>query len=209
MKVLMINGSSHKNGSTFTALSEVKNALNAQGIETEIIQTGTAAIRDCVACGACRKNGGKCAFGDEDIVNEIIEKAKNSDGFIFGTPVYYAHPTGRILSLLDRVFYAGGANFAYKPGAAIASARRSGTTASFDVLNKYFTICKMPVVSSQYWNNIHGNCAEEALQDGEGLQTMRLLGENMAWLLKCIEAGKEAGINHPTPDAKINTNFIR
>ena len=209
MKVLMINGSSHKNGCTFTALSEAAKALNEQGIETEIIQTGTAPIRDCTACGACRKNGGKCAFGDEDMVNEIIEKAKEADGFIFGTPVYYAHPSGRILSLLDRLFYAGGANFAYKPGAAVASARRSGTTASFDVLNKYFTISKMPVVSSLYWNNIHGNRAEEALQDEEGLQTMNLLGQNMAWLLKCIEAGEKAGIDHPVPEAKIKTNFIR
>lgn len=209
MKVLMINGSSHKAGCTFTALSEAAKTLNEAGIETEIIQTGTDPLKDCIACGACRKNGGKCAFGDEDIVNEIIAKAKDADGFIFGTPVYYAHPSGRILSLLDRVFYAGGANFAYKPGAAIASARRAGTTASFDVLNKYFTICKMPIVSSQYWNNIHGNRAEEALQDEEGLQTMRLLGQNMAWLLQCIEAGKKAGIDHPTPEPKINTNFIR
>lgn len=209
MKVLMINGSSHKAGCTFTALSEAAKTLNEAGIETEIIQTGTDPLKDCIACGACRKNGGKCAFGDEDIVNEIIAKAKDADGFIFGTPVYYAHPSGRILSLLDRVFYAGGANFAYKPGAAIASARRAGTTASFDVLNKYFTICKMPIVSSQYWNNIHGNRAEEALQDKEGLQTMRLLGQNMAWLLQCIEAGKKAGIDHPTPEPKINTNFIR
>lgn len=205
----MINGSSHKEGCTFTALSEAAKALNEEGIETELIQTGTNTIRDCIACGACRKNGGKCAFGDEDMVNEIIEKAKTADGFLFGTPVYYAHPSGRILSLLDRVFYAGGANFAYKPGAAIASARRAGTTASFDVLNKYFTICKMPVVSSQYWNNIHGNAAEEAKQDIEGLQTMNLLGKNMAWLLKCIEAGKKAGIEHPVPEPKTNTNFIR
>ena len=209
MKVLMINGSSHKEGCTFTALSEAAKALNEEGIETELIQTGTNTIRDCIACGACRKNGGKCAFGDEDMVNEIIEKAKTADGFLFGTPVYYAHPSGRILSLLDRVFYAGGANFAYKPGAAIASARRAGTTASFDVLNKYFTICKMPVVSSQYWNNIHGNAAEEAKQDIEGLQTMNLLGKNMAWLLKCIEAGKKVGIEHPVPEPKTNTNFIR
>lgn len=209
MKVLMINGSSHKSGCTFTALAEAAKTLNAEGIETEIIHAGNEPLRDCVACGACRKNGGKCAFGNEDIVNEIIDKAKEADGFIFGTPVYYAHPSGRILSLLDRLFYAGGANFAYKPGAAVASARRAGTTASFDVLNKYFTISKMPIVSSQYWNNIHGNKAEEAQQDEEGLQTMRLLGQNMAWLLKCIEAGKKSGIEHPTPDPKINTNFIR
>lgn len=209
MKVLMINGSSHKKGCTYTALSEVAKALGEEQIETEIIQTGNAAIRDCTACGSCRKNSGKCAFGDEDMINEIIEKAKEADGFVFGTPVYYAHPTGRILSLLDRVFYAGGANFAYKPGAAIASARRSGSTASFDVLNKYFTINNMPIVASQYWNNIHGNKAEEALRDEEGLQTMYLLGKNMAWLLKCMDAGKAAGINHPVPEQKIKTSFIR
>ena len=209
MKVLMINGSSHKNGCTFTALSEAAKALNEQGIETEIIQTGTAPIRDCTACGACRKNGGKCAFGDEDMVNEIIEKAKEADGFIFGTPVYYAHPSGRILSLLDRLFYAGGANFAYKPGAAVASARRSGTTASFDVLNKYFTISKMPVVSSLYWNNIHGGAPGEALKDEEGLQTMRNLGRNMAYILKCMELGKENGIEPPKPERTYKTSFIR
>ena len=209
MKVLMINGSSHQKGSTYTALYEAAKALAEEGIESEIVQTGSETIMDCIACGACRKNGGKCAFGDKDQINEIIEKAAEADGFIFGTPVYYAHPTGRILSLLDRVFYAGGGNFAYKPGAAVASARRAGTTASFDVLNKYFTINKMPVVSSQYWNNIHGNNAAEAAEDAEGLQTMYLLGKNMAWLLKCIEAGKKAGIEHPTPGPKQNTNFIR
>ena len=209
MKVLMINGSSHKSGCTFTALQEAEAALNNEGIETEIFQVPTKPIRDCVACGACRKNGGKCAFGDEDGVNEFIAKAAEADGFIFGTPVYYAHPTGRILSFLDRTFYAGGANFAYKPGAAAASARRSGTTASFDVLNKYFTICNMPVVASSYWNNIHGNAAEEAVQDNEGLQTMRQLGKNMAWLLKCIELGKENGLSHPVPEQKTPTNFIR
>lgn len=209
MKVLMINGSSHQKGSTYSALYEVAKALAEEGIESEIIQTGSETIMDCIACNVCRKNGGKCAFGDKDQINDIIEKAKTADGFIFGTPVYYAHPTGRILSLLDRVFYAGGANFAYKPGAAVASARRAGTTASFDVLNKYFTINNMPVVSSQYWNNIHGNNAAEAAEDEEGLQTMALLGKNMAWLLKCIEAGEKADIKHPEPAAKKNTNFIR
>lgn len=209
MKVLMINGSSHPHGSTFTALNAAAEALTGEGIEIEIIQTGTETVKDCVACGACRKENNRCVFGDDDGVNEIIRKAGEADGFVFGTPVYYAHPTGRILSLLDRCFYAGGANFAYKPGAAVASARRAGTTASFDVLNKYFTICKMPVVSSQYWNNIHGNNAGEAVNDLEGLQTMRLLGKNMAWLLKCIEAGKQAGIEHPVPEGKTNTNFIR
>ncbi len=208
MKVLMINGSSHREGSTFTALSAAAAALAKEGIESEIIQCGKGAIRDCVACGGCGKHPGKCAF-DDDIVNEVIAKAKEADGFIFGTPVYYAHPTGRILSLLDRAFYAGGANFAYKPGAAVASARRAGTTASFDVLNKYFTICNMPVVSSSYWNNIHGNSADEAKEDAEALYTMDLLGKNMAWLLKAIASAKENGLDHPTPPPKPFTNFIR
>jgi multimeric flavodoxin WrbA len=151
----------------------------------------------------------KCAFGDDDMVNELLVKSANADGFVFGTPVYYSHPSGRILSLLDRLFYAGSKSFAYKPGAAIASARRAGTTASIDVLNKYFTICKMPVVSSQYWNMVHGNTAEEVKQDEEGMQTMRVLASNMAWLLKCIEAGKEKGIVPTNQEQRIMTNFIR
>lgn len=207
MKVLMINGSCKKNGCTFTALSEIAKVLNEDNIETEIIQTGNTPIRDCIGCGACRKTDEGCVFKD-DMVNEIIEKAKTSDGFIFGTPVYYAHPSGRILSLLDRVFYAGGANFAYKPAAAIASARRAGTTASVDVINKYFTICNMPVISSNYWNMVHGNSPDEVRQDLEGLQIMRTLGYNMAWMLKCIEAGKNAGIT-PKKEDKVWTNFIR
>ena len=143
------------------------------------------------------------------IVNDFINKAKEFDGFIFGTPVYYAHPSGRLLSLLDRAFYAGGYAFQYKPGAAIASARRSGTTASFDVLNKYFTIANMPIVSSNYWNNIHGKIAEDAREDLEGLQTMRNLARNMAWILKCIEIGKRSGIEIPKQEERIYTNFIR
>lgn len=209
MKALLVNGSSNKNGCTFTALSEVAKALNNEGIETEIFQLGNCEIRDCCGCGACKKGLGKCVFED-GLVNEFIEKAKSSDGFVFGTPVYYAHPSGRILSFLDRAFYAGKSTFEFKPGAAIASARRSGTTASFDVLNKYFTICNMPVVSSFYWNNIHGKAAEEAKQDLEGLQTMRTLGRNMAWMLKCIESGKNNGINKPEQtEERIYTNFIR
>lgn len=208
MKVLLINGSCHKNGCTFTALTEIETTLKTYDIETEIIQTGSEAIRDCIACGKCRELDNECTF-DDDIVNEVIAKAKEADGFVFGTPVYYAHPSGRILSLLDRLFYAGGKSFAYKPGAAVASARRAGTTASIDVLNKYFTICNMPVVSSQYWNMVHGNRAEEAKQDEEGMQTMRALGANMAWLLKCIEAGKAKGIVPSHREQRIMTNFIR
>lgn len=209
MKVLLINGSSNKNGCTFTALSEITKILNSEGIETEIIQIGNSAIRDCIGCQGCRKNGGKCVFTD-DIVNEVIEKAKTSDGFIFGSPVYYAHPSGRLMSLLDRVFYAGSSAFAYKPGAAIVSARRAGTTASLDVITKHFTINNMPVVSSSYWNMVHGaqNTPDDVRKDEEGLHTMRTLAHNMVWILKCIEAGRTAGIE-PKKEAKIYTNFIR
>lgn len=204
----MINGSPNQEGCTFTALSEIAKSLQEEGIDTEIIQIGKNAIRDCIGCGACRKNGGTCIFKD-DMVNEIIEKAKTSDGFIFGSPVYYAHPAGRLLTLLDRLFYAGGSAFRYKPGAAIVSARRAGTTASIDAITKHFTINNMPVVSSNYWAMVHGNTPEQVKQDLEGLQIMRLLGKNMTWILKCIEAGKKAGINHPEPVEKIYTNFIR
>lgn len=207
MKVLLINGSSRRTGCTFTALSEVAKALELNGIETEIIQTGANAIRDCAGCGACKGNDNGCVFKD-DIVNEVIEKAKSADGFVFGSPVYYAHPSGRILSLMDRLFYAGGKHFAFKPAAAIVSARRAGTTASIDAITKHFTINQMPVVSSNYWNMVHGNSPDDVMQDLEGLQIMRVLGTNMAWLLKCIEAGKNAGIEHPQTEKKIWTNFI-
>ena len=206
MKVLLINGSSHEHGCTATALAEVAKELEAQGIETSIRWLGVTPIRDCVACGGC-KNGGGCVFQD-DPVNALVEEARNSDGFVFGTPVYYAHPSGRILCALDRMFYSGGSAFAFKPGAAIASARRAGTTASVDVLNKYFTINQMPVVASTYWNNVFGAMPGEAAQDAEGLATMRNIGKNMAWLLRCIEAGKAAGIEAPQAD-RARTNFIR
>lgn len=207
MKVLLVNGSSRKE-CTYTALSKVAESLNEEGIDTEIINIGGTPIRDCIGCGMCAKNGNsRCVFND-DIVNEIIEKAEESDGFIFGTPVYYAHPTGRILSVLDRAFYAGKKAFAFKPGASIISARRGGTVASFDVLNKYFTINQMPIVSSTYWNNVHGNNKEEVVQDLEGMQTMYNLGKNMAWILKCIESGKQNNINKPV-NKTVKTNFIR
>ena len=207
MKVLLINGSSRKE-CTYTALSKVAESLNEEGIETEIINIGGTPVRDCIGCKICAKNGNaRCVFND-DIVNEIIEKAEESDGFIFGTPVYYAHPSGRILSVLDRAFYAGKKAFEFKPGASIISARRVGTVASFDVLNKYFTINQMPIVSSTYWNNVHGNNKEEVLQDLEGMQTMYNLGKNMAWILKCIESGKQNNINKPV-NKTVKTNFIR
>ena len=207
MKVLLINGSSRKE-CTYTALSKVAESLNEEGIETEIINLGGTPVRDCIGCGMCAKNGNaRCVFND-DIVNTIIEKAEESDGFVFGTPVYYAHPSGRILSVLDRAFYAGKKAFEFKPGASIISARRGGTVASFDVLNKYFTINQMPIVSSTYWNNVHGNNKEEVLQDLEGMQTMYNLGKNMAWILKCIESGKRNNINKPQ-NSTVKTNFIR
>lgn len=207
MKVLMINGSPHAKGCTFTALAEIAGQLEKEGIESEIVQLGSKPLQDCIACGKCGDKGGRCVF-DDDMINEIISKAHAADGFVFGTPVYYAHPSGRVLSALDRIFYAGSDAFAFKPGAAIASARRAGTTASVDALNKYFTINQMPVVSSTYWNVVHGNNAEEVVQDEEGMQTMRNLGANMAWLLKCIEAGKKSGVTAPDNPRK-RTNFIR
>ena len=205
MKVLLINGSPNEKGCTYTALSQVAEALKAEGIQTEIDWIGKEPYRDCIGCGGCGKTG-ECVF--QDHVNEVVRKAKECDGFVFGTPVYYAHPSGRILDFLNRAFYSGGSAFAHKPAAAVASARRAGTVASVDVLNKYFTINQMPVVSSTYWNEIHGNSAEEAVQDEEGMQTMYNLGKNMAWLLKCIEAGKEKCICPPVNEKK-KTNFIR
>ena len=206
-KVLLINGSGNEHGCTFTALSEAAKALNEEGVETEIIQLGKDAIRDCIGCGSCGKLG-RCVF-DDDQVNLVAAKAKEADGFIFGSPVYYAHPSGRVLSFLDRLFYSAGSAFAYKPGAAVLSARRGGTTASFDVLNKYFGITQMITVGSTYWNQVHGRNAEDAAKDLEGMQTMRNLGHNMAWVLKCLEAGKEKGLVPPTADRSNQTNFIR
>ncbi len=209
MKVLLINGSPHKNGCTFTALNEAAGEIEKAGVETEIFHIGNKPIRGCMACATCRKNNlGKCIY-DNDNVNIALLKAKESDGFIFGSPVHYAAATGMLTSFLDRCFYSGSSLFAYKPGAAIVSCRRGGSTAALDQLNKYFTICSMPVVSSQYWNMVHGNTPEEVMQDKEGMQTMRTLGKNMAWLLKSIEAGRKAGISLPEKEAPQRTNFIR
>lgn len=208
MKVLMINGSPKQDGTTATGLKEIGKVLEGEGIAWELFTIPTTPVRDCIGCGGCRQTGNGCVFGD-DCVNELIAKARECDGFIFGTPVYYAHPSGRILSVLDRCFYAGGAAFAHKPAAAVAAARRAGTIASFDVLNKYFTINQMPVVSSTYWNEIHGAGGGEALLDGEGVQTMHNIGYNMAWLLKCIALGREHGIAAPEAERGARTNFIR
>lgn len=202
----MLNGSSHINGTTMAALTEVGKALEEDGIEYEIFQIGGGPIADCLGCGQCTENG--CIFSD-DAVNAFVAKAKEADGYIFGTPVYYAHPSGRIQSFLDRVFYSSGKHFAHKPGASVAVARRGGTATTFDVLNKYFGITQMITVGSTYWNQVHGRNAEDAAKDLEGMQTMRNLGHNMAWVLKCLEAGKEKGLVPPTADRSNQTNFIR
>lgn len=206
MKVILVNGSPKAKGCTYTALCEVAGALEKNGIETEIFQVGAAPIAGCIGCGACLKTG-KCFV--EDGVNEFVEKAKEADGFVFGSPVHYAAASGAVTSFLDRAFYGKGAAFAGKPGAVVVSCRRGGASAAFDQLNKYFTISNMPVVSSQYWNQVHGNTPEEVRRDEEGLQTMRTLGNNMAWLLKCIDAGKKAGITFPEREPAVKTNFIR
>ena len=212
MKVLLINGSSNKKGCTNRALEEVAKTLNEEGIETEIFQIGSKPINDCIGCMQCAKTlkNNTCIFKD-DVVNEVIAKAKECDGFVFGTPVYYAHPSGRVLSLLDRVFYAGSRVFKHKPAFAVASARRAGTTASLDVLNKYFTIAQMPIASSSYWTMVHGavGAAEQVEQDLEGLQTMRNGARNLAWLIKFIELGKQNGIDVPQNESGTRTNFIR
>lgn len=206
MKVLMINGSPHREGCTYTALKEVSDTLLAQGIETEFLYLGVKPVAGCIDCRSCRKTG-RCFVDDQ--VNEVIEKLPQIDGIVVGSPVYYAAASGQVTAFLNRLFFAGGSGLKGKPGAAVVSCRRGGATAAFDQLNKYFTINGMPVVSSQYWNQVHGNTPEEVKQDLEGLQTMRTLGNNMAWLLKCIALGKENGVCFPQEEDRIATNFIR
>ncbi len=206
MKVLMLNGSANQKGTTFTALTEIGKTLEQEGIGYEIFQIGGGPVRDCIGCGQCTESG--CVFTD-DSVNAFVARAKEADGFIFGAPVYYAHPSGRIQSFLDRAFYSSKEAFTYKPGAAVAVARRGGSSASLDVLNKYFGICQMPTVGSTYWNMVYGANAADALQDGEGLQTMRNVAHNMAWMLKCLEAGREKGIGLPKAERGEKTSFIR
>lgn len=208
MKVMLINGSPNEKGCTFTALSAVASELNKAGIETEIFHVGNEPIRGCTGCGYCGKtNEGRCVF-DDDTVNRALSKAETVDGFIFGSPVHYASASGMITSFLDRMFYSG-KGFEYKPGAAIVTCRRGGATAAFDQLNKYFTIRSMPVVSSQYWNMVHGNSPEEVVQDLEGMQIMRTLGKNMAWLLKSIDVGRKNSVALPEKEERQVTNFIR
>ena len=207
MKVLFVNGSSHKNGTTMAAINEMEKVFHEEGIETEVVQVGAKPLADCLQCGYCSGNG-KCVI-DDDGVNEFVAKAQGSDGFVFASPVYYAHPSGRLFDFLDRAFYSGGNAFKFKPGASVAVARRAGTTATLDAINKYFSISQMPIAGSTYWNMVHGAVAEDALKDEEGMQTMRNLARNMIWMMRCIEAGKAAGIPYPATESGARTNFIR
>ena len=211
MKVLLVNGSPHKENCTYTALSEVARTLSEEGIETEIFWIGNKPIGGCIGCRACMQKG-KCVF--DDVVNEFVEKAKDADGFIFGSPVHFAGATGNMTAFMDRAFYSAGCSgrgsyFAFKPVSTVISARRAGTTATYDQLNKYFGITQMPIISSRYWNMVHGYTPDDVRKDEEGMQIMRILGRNMAYYLKCIEAGKEKGIELPKQEETTFTHFIR
>lgn len=210
MKVLLVNGSPHGKGCTYTALNEVAEILNHEGIGVEIFQIGTKPLSGCIACKSCVKIG-HCVFDDK--VNEFLKIAGNLDGYIFGSPVHFGAASGSITSFMDRVFYAdlcsGKQSFYLKPAATVVSARRAGTTATFDQLNKYFTLMEMPIISSQYWNMVHGQTPEDVKKDIEGLQIMRTLGRNMAFFLKCKEAGIKSGIAFPVREKTTFTNFIR
>lgn len=206
MKVILINGSPKEKGCTYTALREIEKQLQKNNIETEIFWLGNKPISGCIGCRSCLKTG-ECFMQDK--VNEFLEKVPKTDGFIFGSPVHFAATSGMLSSFMDRVFYGRRKLFSNKLGSAVVSCRRGGATAALDEINKYFGISNMPIVSSQYWNMVHGNNPEEVLKDEEGMQTMRTLGNNMAWLLKSIEAGKKAGIKLPENESIISTNFIR
>lgn len=206
MKVILVNGSPHKQGCTYTALAEVKSTLEKNGIETEEFWIGNKPVAGCIGCGNCMQTG-KCFV--QDGVNEFLEKVPSADGFVFGTPVHFASGSGMITSFMDRIFYGRRDLFKNKLAACVVSCRRGGATSTFDQINKYFAMNNMPIVTSQYWNMVHGSKPEDVLKDEEGLQTMRTLGNNMAWLLKCIEAGKNIGIKEPENEKIIQTNFIR
>jgi len=208
MKVLLVNGSSHVHGTTARALEEMTGVFSRAGVGTEIVQLGKEPIADCLQCSACAKLG-RCVL-DSGGVNEFVEKARQADGFVFATPVYYAHPSGRLFSFLDRVFYSSDSEvFAFKPGAAVAVARRGGTTSALDDINKYFGISQMPTAGSTYWNMAHGLTPEDAPRDEEGMQTLRNLARNLIWMMRCFAAGKEQGIPLPETESGRVTNFIR
>ena len=206
MKVILVNGSPHEKGCTYTALTEIQKTLEKNKIETEIFWVGNKPISGCLGCGNCIKTG-KCFM--EDKVNEFLEKVPEADGFVFGTPVHFASGSGMITSFMDRAFYGRRELFKNKLASAVVSCRRGGATSTFDQINKYFAMNNMPIVTSQYWNMVHGSKPEDVLKDEEGLQTMRTLANNMSWLLKCIGTGKKSGIKEPENEKIISTNFIR
>ena len=206
MRVILVNGSPHEKGCTYTALTEIQKTLEKNKIETETFWVGNKPISGCLGCGNCIKTG-KCFM--EDKVNEFLEKVPEADGFVFGTPVHFASGSGMITSFMDRAFYGRRELFKNKLASAVVSCRRGGATSTFDQINKYFAMNNMPIVTSQYWNMVHGSKPEDVLKDEEGLQTMRTLANNMSWLLKCIETGKKSGIKEPENEKIISTNFIR
>lgn len=206
MKVILVNGSPHQRGCTYTALMEVKKSLEKNGIETEDFWIGNKPTAGCIGCGSCLETG-RCFVDDK--VNEFLEKVPSADGFIFGTPVHFASGSGMITSFMDRVFYGRRSLFKNKVASGVVSCRRGGATSTFDQMNKYFAMNNMPIVTSQYWNMVHGSKPEDVLKDEEGLQTMRTLGNNMAWILKCIDAGRSAGVSAPENEKVVMTNFIR
>lgn len=206
MKVLLVNGSPNERGCTYTALCEVAKTLKEDGVDSEIFWIGIKPLSGCLGCGGCRKTG-KCVFNDS--VCEFTEKAKDADGFVFGSPVHYAAASGALTSFMDRVFFSSSRQFYMKPAAAVVSARRAGTTAALDQIHKYFYLAQMPIVPSKYWNMVHGSTPEQVLEDAEGMQNMRYLARNMAFLLKCLEAGKVANVPLPQQETRVSTNFIR
>ena len=206
MKVLLVNGSPHQKGCTYTALSEIAKTLESEGIDSEIFWLGTKPISGCLGCRGCREIK-KCVI--DDAVNEFVEKAKDADGFVFGSPVHYAAASGAITSFMDRVFFSSSRSLYMKPAAAIVSARRAGTTAALDQLHKYFFLAQMPIVPSKYWNMVHGASPDEVHEDAEGMQNMRYLARNMAYIIRCLEAGKGAGIPLPKQEERVATNFVR
>lgn len=205
MKALLVNGSPNEFGCTYTALRELAGTLEKEGVEAEILYLGKKPLAGCIDCGQCRRTG-RCVF--EDAVNETAARMGEFDALVLGSPVYYAGPSGQICAFLDRLFHSSAARMAGKLGASVVSCRRGGAASAFDRLNKYFSISNMHIVGSQYWNQVHGFTPEDVRKDGEGLQTMRTLGQNMAWLLKCIEAGRAAGVESPVYEPRIATHFI-
>lgn len=207
MKALLINGSPHEKGCTYTALTVIANELNKNGVDSEIVWIGTNPVHGCTGCASCRSTG-KCIY-DDDVLNSILEKAKAANAYIFGAPVHYASMAGAMSCIMDRLFMSGGASMRYKPAACICSARRGGTTATYDEMNKYIGINRMLQVPSQYWNMVHGSKPEDVLKDEEGIQTMRTVAQNTAWLLKLLKNAKDNGIEPPEIEAQIRTNFIK